>query len=170
MTVISTTRLNLRELRPEDADFYFALVRDPDWIRFIGDRGYAQVEQAREALVTQTIPGYTKQGFGLWLTETKLDRTPMGICGLVKREGLDDIDLGFAFLPAARGQGYAHEAAAACLAYGFNTLGQSRIVAITDPENHPSKRLLLKLGFVFEKIVCLKPGESLELYGFRVLP
>ena len=109
---------------------------------------------------------YRERGFGLWLVELKADATPVGICGLLKRETLPDVDLGFAFLPEFRGRGYGYEAAAATLAHGRSAIGLNRIVAVTAPDNTRSIALLEKLGLHFEKTVRLKSdGPETRLYS-----
>ncbi|HEX6832256.1 MAG TPA: GNAT family N-acetyltransferase [Rudaea sp.] len=151
MTVFETDRLRLRELKPDDAPFVYDLVNDPDWLRFIGDRGVRSLDDARQYIAKGPMDMYARIGFGLWLTELK-DATPIGICGLLKRDTLDDVDLGFAFLPAYRARGYAYEAAAATIAFGRDTLRLRRIVATTAMDNDASGRLLEKLGFRFERV------------------
>jgi RimJ/RimL family protein N-acetyltransferase len=167
--VIETDRLALRPLTVDDAAFIFELVNDPDWLRFIGDRGVRTLEDARNYILNGPVAMYERVGFGLYLVELKSDSTPIGMCGLIKREGLDDVDLGFAYLPKYRAQGYAYEAASAVQAYGRQTLGLKHIVAITAVDNEPSIRLLEKLGFVFEKTIRLpNDDEELKLFAISV--
>jgi len=162
---IETERLVLRRCTIDDAPFYLTLLNDPDWIRFIGDRDVRSLDEARAYLVKTTIPQYEKNGFGLYLTGLK-NGTPIGLCGLIKRETLDDVDIGFAFLPTYRGQGYAIEAARAALEYARNVLKMSRIVAITLPENRSSITLIEKIGLHFERIIYLGDNpEALRLYA-----
>jgi RimJ/RimL family protein N-acetyltransferase len=151
MTVLQTGRIALRRLTESDAPFIRELVNEPSWIRFIGDRGVRTEEDARAYLVRGPIAMYERLGFGLWMCETKEGGEPLGICGLIKRDTLEDVDIGFAFLPRFWGQGYAHEAASAVLDYGREVLELDRIVAITSPDNTPSIRLLEKLGLRLEK-------------------
>jgi len=166
MKVAETDRLALRWLREDDAAFIRNLVNDPSWIRFIGERNVRSVDEARRYLRDGPIAMYARTGFGLYLVEHKETGTPIGICGLITRDTLEDVDLGFAFLPASWGQGFAAEAAAAVIEYGRAALGLSRIVAIVSQDNVRSERLLGKLGFRFERCVALQPGgESLKLYG-----
>ena len=108
---------------------------------------------------------YAERGFGLWLVERKSDRAALGICGLVKREQLEDVDLGFAFLPRYRSQGYAQESAQGVLDYARGTVGLERVVAITSPDNHASSRLLEKLGFAYEATLDLSRGDPVKLYA-----
>ncbi len=165
MSVIETQRLFLRELTVEDAAFIYELVNDPDWLRFIGDRHVRTLDDARNYLQNGPIAMYARSGFGLYAVELKSTHTPIGMCGLIKREGLDDVDLGLAFLPQHRAYGYASEAAAATLAYGRQKIGLKRIVAITTVDNVRSMRLLEKLGFLFERLIKL-PNDDEELRLF----
>ena len=66
--------------------------------------------------------------------------------------------MGFAFLPAYWGRGYAYESASAVLARGRDTHGLTRVLAITSPDNVASIGLLGKLGFVFERLTRLSEG------------
>lgn len=153
--VVETDRLLLRELVPEDAPFILALVNDPDWLRFIGDRGIRTLEDARAYIVDGPMAMYARLGFGLWLVAVKPGLEPAGICGLIERDALEDVDVGFAFLPGFRGAGYAFEAASATLAHGRKALGLDRIVAIVSPGNEVSIRLLHRLGMRPEKRIRL---------------
>lgn len=169
LEVIQTDRLVLRWLTTEDAGFIRELMNDPDWIRYIGDRGVRTFEDARDYLLQGPIAMYAQVGFGLYRVELRESRVPIGICGLIKRDTLEDVDLGFAFLPQFRGRGYAFEAAAATLEYGQRRLGFSRIVAIVSPENHLSIQLLRKLGLSFERNLRLTSGAD-EVYLFGPRP
>jgi len=166
MNVLETDRLILRKLTVEDAAFILQLVNEPSWLRFIGDRGVKTLEDARGYILKGPVEMYRRFGFGLYLTALKEDGAPMGLCGLIKRDSLKDVDIGYAFLPRFWGKGYAHEAAAAVLAHGKHTLGLRRIVAITSQDNHSSIKLLEKLGFRFEQLLQLTPGEpQVKLFG-----
>jgi RimJ/RimL family protein N-acetyltransferase len=123
------------------------------------------VEDARRYIEQGPMKMYAERGFGLWLVERKADREPLGICGLVKREQLDDVDLGFAFLPRHWSQGYAHEAAKGVLDYARGSVGLKRVVAITSPDNHASSRLLEKLGFAHEAMLDWGRPDPVKLYA-----
>ena len=155
MIVAETERLRLRPLNVEDAAFVLELLNEPSWLHFIGDKGVRTLEDARTYIATGPMAMYARLGFGLYVTERKSDGAPMGMCGLIKRDGLDDVDIGFAFLPRYWGRGYAHEAAAAVMDFGKRIIGLTRIVAITSPDNEPSARLLEKLGLRFDRMVRL---------------
>ena len=164
--ILETRRLVLRELGQGDGPFIRGLVNDSDWIRYIGDRGVRSDEDARRYLERGPLAMYARLGFGLWLVERKADREPTGICGLIKRASLEDVDLGFAFLPAFRGEGYAFEAALTSRDYGIEVLGLERLVAITSPANAASARLLERLGFAFERIVG-PVTDPVRLFAFN---
>jgi len=153
MIVIETERLTLRQLTSDDAPFILQLLNDPAWLRFIGDRGVGTVEDAKRYILTGPVEMYERLGFGLYMTERKSDRVPMGICGLIQRDGLADIDIGFAFLPQFRGCGYGYEAALATMTYGKSTLRLKRIVGIASPDNLSSITLLEKIGLKYECMV-----------------
>lgn len=173
MKVLETRRLVLRRITTEDAPFFLRLLNDPGWIRFIGDRGVRTLEGARDYIVAKPLAMYECAGFGMYLVELKDGSKPIGTCGLVRREGLDDVDIGFALLPRFRSRGYAFEAAAACLAYARDALGLERVVAITTADNEISARLLEKLGLRFEKLVTVAGDpEELRLFSvdFRTAP
>ncbi len=112
---------------------------------------------------------YSRLGFGLYLVELKEEGISIGMCGLIKRDSLEDVDIGFAFLPKYWGRGYVLEAASAVIAYGGSALGLKRIVAITSVDNDSSAKLLKKLGLQFEGMVKLSPDlEEVSLFGANV--
>ena len=156
---IHTDRLVLRRFTLEDDDFTMQLVNDPEWIRNIGNRNIRTLEDARTYLARGPLAQYERLGFGLYLVALKASGEPIGMCGLVKRDGLDDVDIGFAFLPAWRGQGFAEESARAVLAHA-RELGFDRVVAIVSPGNDPSIRLLRKIGMRAAGAVRLPTGDE----------
>ena len=166
MTVTQTERLLLRWLDVRDSAFIFELVNEPSWLRYIGDRGVKTLQDAQRYIEDGPIEMYQRLGFGLYAVELKENGAPIGICGLIKRDALVDVDLGFAFLPRFWTKGYALESASAVMSYGRSALGLSRIVAIVSQDNHRSARLLEKLGFRLESSVSLQPdGDELKLYA-----
>lgn len=167
MTVVTTTpRLRLRHLTTNDTAFIVELLNDPSFLSNIGDRGVRTHDDAVGYVENGPGASYAKNGFGLYLVETKDGAAPLGLCGLVKRDTLPDIDIGFAFLPRFRGQGYALEAARATLDEARDRVKLPRLVAIVKPGNVASGRLLVKLGLKFERMIRL-PNDALELeyYG-----
>ncbi len=165
MIVLETERLVLRRLTLEDAAFMRRLVNEPAWLEFIGDRGVRTVEDAREYLRKGALDSYERLGFGLWAVVPRGGESPIGICGLVKRDFLDDADLGFAFFPEFWGRGYGREAAAAVVAHARRDLGFRRVVAITVPGNRRSIALLETIGFELEKTFKY-PGGGEEVLLF----
>lgn len=166
MIVLQTPRLVLRHLTPDDAEFMLGMLNEPSYIQNIGDRGVRTVDEARQFLLQGPIDSYARHGHGLYRVEAKQEGIPIGLCGLLHREYLQEVDVGYAFVPAAWGRGYAVEAAAACLAYGREQLGLVRIVAVTTPENTRSIRVLEKIGLRYEKKVRLAADkEEIDLYA-----
>ncbi|HEX7641639.1 MAG TPA: GNAT family N-acetyltransferase [Burkholderiaceae bacterium] len=164
--ILETPRLNLRLLEEGDAEFYLELVTQPSWLRFIGNRGIETVEHARLAIAQGPLAMHARYGFCLYLVERRDDGEPLGICGLIKRDTLPDVDIGFAFLEAHCGRGYAWESASAVLEYGYAELGLRRLVAIVSPENAVSIKLIRKLGMRYEKQIRLTPeAKTVDLYA-----
>jgi [ribosomal protein S5]-alanine N-acetyltransferase len=166
LDVIETERLNLREMSEADATFVLEVLNDPGFIRFVGDRGVRTVEEAARYIEERFADSYRRNGFGLWLVETKDGGVPAGMCGLVTRKELNVVEVGYAFLPPFRGRGYAFEAASAALGHARDVLGLPRLYAIVDPDNAVSIRALEKLGMRFERTVRLTPEEAeVNLYA-----
>jgi RimJ/RimL family protein N-acetyltransferase len=165
MHILQTERLALRTLEPEDAAFYLELVNDPSWIANIGQRHIHDLDAARAAIEAGARTSQRTNGFSFYLVERRGDGAPIGICGLVKRDSLPHADIGYAFLPAYRGQGYAFEAAAGVLAHARDVLRLDCLLGITAPDNLASNRLLVKLGLRFERVLALPPdGRDTNLY------
>jgi [ribosomal protein S5]-alanine N-acetyltransferase len=153
MIVCETQRLRLRHITPEDAPFIFELFNEPDFVRNIGDRDIRTVADARRYILDGTVTGYAEVGFGLYLAELKEDGTPVGVCGLLKRDYLEDVDIGVALSTRFHRQGYGFESVSAVLRYAREVLGIPRIVAITAPFNQESIALLDRLGLQFERML-----------------
>jgi RimJ/RimL family protein N-acetyltransferase len=164
---IETARLRLRHLSADDAAFIVELLNEPAFIRNIGDRKVRADEDARAYIANGPAASYERHGFGLWAVDLKETGAPIGICGLLRRETLDDVDIGFAFLERYWSKGYAREAARVVLAYGRDVVGLKRVVAITVPDNAPSIHLLEKIGLRFERMVRLS-DDDVELMLFSV--
>ena len=161
MIVLETERLVLREVEAADAAFLLELLNSPGFLENIGDRGVRDEDQARAYISERVVASYRDHGFGMWLTEQKSDHRPVGLAGLVRREGLEHPDVGYAFLQQAWGQGYAQEAAAAVLAHARGPLGITVLSAITTPENFASMAVLRKIGFTYQGMIEL-PGIDRE--------
>lgn len=164
--IIETERLFLRELCADDQAFILALVNDPDWLKYIGDRGVRNIEDAGRYIEDGPVRSYRNNAYGLWAACLRENAAPIGLCGFLRRDGLAHVDLGYALLPAYRKQGYALEACRAALRYASDTLGLSHVLAIVAPDNRRSVRLLQRLGFSFEHSVKLGADEKMaQLYN-----
>ena len=155
-------------MTPDDAAFILRLLNEPSWLQFIGDRGVRTLDDAVGYITNGPMAMYESKGFGLWLAEL-LDGTPIGMCGLLKRDALEDVDIGFALMPEFWSKGYALEAARATLDFARSKLGMARVAAIVSPGNVASVTLLTKLGMQFVRMVKLsEDGKELELYEASV--
>ena len=154
--VIETERLILRRFSLDDAPFILGLVNQPAFLRFIGDKGVRTLEDARAYITNGPLESYRRHGFGLYMVTLRGGGTPIGMCGILRRDTLPEPDIGFAFSPEFWGRGYAMEAASAVLAYGRNVLGLTSIVAVAAPDNYPSLKILRRLGVP----VFLAPTEA----------
>ncbi len=156
---LETERLVIRRLTLDDAAFILELLNEPLFIQNIADRGVRSVDDAKQYIANGPMASYARHGFGLFHVSRKADGVSIGICGLLRREYLDDVDVGFALLERYSGQGYATEAAKAVVDYGRRTLGLGRIVAITAMHNEASGNVLRKIGLRFDRAVSL-PGHN----------
>ena len=169
MIVPETERLSLRQFTIDDAQFILTLLNEPSFLRYIGDKQVRNLEDARQYILNGPVASYERNGFGLYLVTLRESHTPIGMCGLLKREELPDPDIGFAFLPAFWNKGFAFEAAAAVLHDARERLRLQRILAITSLDNDASIRLLERLGFRFERVIRLsKDGEQVKLFTTEV--
>ena len=163
MIVLETSRLTLRRLSVTDAAFILELLNEPGFRRNIGDRGVKSMKEACEYIEKGPMESYEEHGFGLLRVDLRDPFVPIGICGMLKRECLDDVDIGFAFLERYWAKGYGHESAAAVIEQGRRERGLRRIVAVTAPHNAGSIRILEKLGLRFEKMIRM-PGEAHDIH------
>jgi RimJ/RimL family protein N-acetyltransferase len=164
--VLQTQRLTLRHFDLNDAAFIVELLNEPSWLQHIGDKGIKTSSDAERYIQDGPLAMYARLGFGLYLVELTDSGEPLGMCGLIKRDTLQDVDLGFAFLSRVWGNGYAYEAATAVMSYAATRLRIDRIVAITSQTNQASGKLLRKLGFTFEHLVATTVGgQDLMLYS-----
>jgi RimJ/RimL family protein N-acetyltransferase len=162
---LETERLTLRELTTDDAEFSLRLLNEPSFLRFIGDKGVRNLQDARQYILNGPIASYNQNGFGLYLVVLKSTNTSIGMCGLIKRETLTDVDIGFAFLPEFWNKGYALESATAVFSYGKDVLKLPRIVAITNKDNVTSGKLLERLGLHFDRLIDLNgDGDETKLF------
>jgi RimJ/RimL family protein N-acetyltransferase len=182
MKILETERLVLREMDEADDEFILDLLNQPSFIKYIGNRNVYTIERAREVIAGRYQASYRDNGYGLWAVELKpandsadeirnpkseIQNPVIGMCGFVKRDGLPDADIGFAFLPQFERLGYAYESAAAVMKYGREVLGLKRVLAITSLDNESSIRLLGKLGFGYEGLKKLPDStEEIKLFSF----
>jgi len=166
LIILETERLTLSQLAIADAPFILELMNEPGFIEFVADRGLRNEADAADFLSEKILPNYERFGFGFYRVTLRQSKIAIGICGLVKRETLDDPDIGFAILERYCGKGYAYEAAVAVMEYGRAELGLARICGVTAPQNWVSQHLLQKLGLKFQRRFNL-PGYGTEslLFG-----
>lgn len=165
MVEMNTERLQLRQFTLDDAGFVLRLLNDPGFIRHIADKGVRDLDGARSYLQGGPIASYAQHGFGLWRVGLAGQDTAIGMAGLLRRDYLPDMDIGYAFLPEYGGQGYAFEAACAVMDHARRALDARRVLAIVNRDNAPSIRLLGKLGFEDEGVVRA-PGSEREVRLF----
>jgi len=163
MIVLETERLILRGMDVADAPFILKLLNEPSFLRFIGDKKVRTVQDAEQYILNGPVASYNRNGFGLCLVELKETHTPIGMCGLLKRDELPHADIGFAFIPDFWNQGFAYEAAAAVMNDARERLKLERILAITNQDNEASIKLLQKLGLKFERVIKMST-DSAELF------
>jgi len=162
-------RVRLRPLQATDAPFILALLTDAEFLRQVGDRGVHDLASARQYIDSGPRTSYARHGFGLEAIEVR-DGRCIGICGLLRRDTHPDVELGFALLPGARGQGYAAEAAALTVGRATQELGLRRLVALVAPDNPRSARIVETLGFRFERMAHLSPAGTSQLFVYEVPP
>ncbi|MGJ8591702.1 MAG: GNAT family N-acetyltransferase [Aquaticitalea sp.] len=159
MIIAETERLILSKLNLDDAAFFMELVNTPKWLKYIGDRNIHTIHDAENRIKEGHLKSYETKGFGFYKLLLKSENNkPIGTCGLIKRDTLDDVDFGFAMLPAYERKGYGYESSLAILELAKSEFNLNRIAAITLPHNSNSIKLLEKLGFTYEKMV--KPFED----------
>jgi ribosomal-protein-alanine N-acetyltransferase len=169
MQIAETKNLMLRLPEVCDADVIFKLFNQQDCVKFIGDKHIKNLVDAENYIIEKFLSSYKANGFCLYIVCQKKSNAVVGLCGLIKREELEDVDIGFAILTDFQGKGYVTEAAIAVKNHAFNSLGIKRLVGITDKLNVGSIRVLEKLGMTFEKHLILKHEEKeIKLYGLNI--
>lgn len=163
---LETQRLIISKISSEDADFMLKLLNSPDWLQFIGDRKIKTIEQAIEYIHNHIFSSYSDLGFGFYKLQLKLNKEKIGICGLIKREYLEDIDIGFALLPDFYGKAYGLEAALTVMNKAEKKLKLKRLAAIVQPNNTKSINLLKKLGMIKIKNIPDHLDKDKELFYF----
>ncbi|QBL08925.1 N-acetyltransferase [Rheinheimera sp. D18] len=166
VVIAETPRLRIRHLLATDAAFTCQLLNEPSFIDNIADRGVRSELDAMYYLAEGPIKSYQQYGYGLFLVEECASQMPIGFCGLLYREKLQETDIGFAFAPEFWGKGYAFEAASAVMHFGYGSLKLKRIVGLTSASNISSIKLLNRLGLRFEKMVKMTPEDDyIQLYS-----
>ena len=163
---LETARLVLRRLELDDAPFVLRLLNEPSYIQNIGDRGVRSIEDAKRYLREGPLAMYEQFGFGLWHAARKSDGAAVGMCGLLRRDILPDVDIGYAYLPEYWGQGFAFEAADATVRHAAAKFGVRRLIGVVSQGNSGSIRVLEKLGMHFEGMYAMHPGQpEVRLYA-----
>lgn len=166
MVIAETERLVISELSLDDAPFFLKLVNTPNWIKYIGDRNLKTVKDAEDYLTKGTLKSYKDYGFGFYKLQEKQSKNIIGTCGLINRKELDNVDLGFAFLPEFEGKGFGYESSMAVVKLAQEKFQLKKLLAITLPINKSSIKLLEKLGFVYQKrVIPFDDGEELMLFA-----
>jgi RimJ/RimL family protein N-acetyltransferase len=166
MTQITRTeRLSIRKFKEGDESFIIELLNSPGWLAFIGDRNIKNLDDAKGYIINGPLLSYNKFGFGPYLVSLIDSGTPIGMCSLIKRDELEDVDLGFAFLDKHSGKAYAYEASLRMIGYAKDELHLRKLAAITNTTNTRSIRLLEKLGFRLSGKVKMQ-GEEEELLHY----
>ncbi|MDH7447362.1 GNAT family N-acetyltransferase [Aquimarina sp. 2201CG14-23] len=164
---LETERLILKPATLADASFYLELLNTPKWIQNIGDRNVKSIAEAKNYIAEKMTPQLERLGYSNYTVIRKLDNKKLGCCGLYDREGIEGVDIGFAFLPDFEGKGYAYESALKIKEVGISEFGIQKISAITIPANKSSQKLLEKLEFTFIKIINIpNDDEDLMLYEY----
>jgi len=164
--VCETSRLFIRRLVPDEADsaFILQLLNESSFLQNIGDRGVRSLEQARAYINDGPVASYAKNGFGLFHVALKATGAPIGMCGLLRRDWLDGVDVGFAFLPEFWGKGYAYESSLGVVEWGRALHGITRVIGITKADNHGSMHVLEKLGLRYARMVTSPDGHESRLF------
>ena len=163
--ILTTNRLIVRKLTLDDSPFFYELVNDTAWIKNIGDRNVQTLDDAEDYLKDRIIPSYANLGFGFYAVVEKQTNAITGISGFIKRDELQHVDVGFAFLPEYRGKGYAFESTNALMNYGKEVLGFKTILGIANNDNQRSHLLLEKIGLKFKAYIQLN-NEDQEISLF----
>ncbi len=157
---LETGRLSLRKMDVGDADFICELLNTPGWLKYIGDRGVRSKEDAEKYIQGRIVQSYTENGFGMYAMILKEHNVIIGACGLIKRAGLDNVDIGFAILPAFEGKGYTFEAASTVVQFAETILKLPGIAAITTADNQGSINIIKKIGLEFMKTITLPDDDE----------
>lgn len=167
-SLLYTQRCILRKLESGDAAFILELLNSPGWLTYIGDRKIRTGEAALNYIEQGPNASFREHGFGLFLVADITSGIAMGLCGLIKRPELPVPDLGFAFLPAYQGKGYATEAAESIIGWTRSHFDFPTIAGITTTTNKASMRVLEKLGFKWEKTIPWQGEPELNYFVLQL--
>jgi len=157
-----TERLIIKLVDINDAEFLMELVNTKKWLKNIGDRNVHNLEDAKKYIREKNLPQIERLGFGNAVVILKSNNIKIGTVGLYDREGIEGVDIGFAFLEEYEGKGYAYEAAKKILEERINEFGIKKVSAITLPDNFSSIKLIEKLGLSFREVVRI-PNDDVDL-------
>jgi len=168
--IAETERLIISKVTLDDAPFFLELMNTPHWLEFIGDRNLKTIEEVKKHLKGGILKSYEKSGFGFYKLLLKAENNKtIGISGLVKREQLDHVDIGFGFLPEYEGKGFGYESSLEIMDLAQNQFKLDKVIAITDPINKNSIKLLKKLGLTLEKrVIPFDDGKELLLFAKKL--
>lgn len=166
MKEFQTERLIIRPTNKSDATFIYELLNTPKWIKYIGDRNIKSIKNAEQYITAKMLPQLEKLGYSNNTVIRKIDQIKIGTCGLYNREGVEGVDIGFAFLPQYENKGYAYESTSNLITFAQNEFNIQKISAITLPENKSSQKLLRKLGLKFIKMIKI-PNDDADLCLFQ---
>ncbi len=166
MQTLETEHLCLRRFTLDDAKQYQPLVTLPEVLRYTGESPQSSLDDVREILRTRPLRDYALHGFGRMACIEKCSGRLVGFSGLKYLDDLQEVDVGYRFLPECWGKGYATQSAQALMRAGAERYGITRIVGLVQPANAASVRVLRKLGLEFERSVRLDDCPSeLDLYA-----
>jgi RimJ/RimL family protein N-acetyltransferase len=167
MIIAKTQRLIISKVTIADAPFFVELMNTPHWLKYIGDRHINTIKQAENHLKKGILKSYKDFGFGFYKLLLKHEQNKtIGVVGLVKRKELEHVDIGFGFLPNYEGKGYGYESSKEIIKLAKNKFNLKKIIAITDPINTNSIKLLEKLGLILEKkVIPFDDGKELLLFA-----
>lgn len=165
---LQTERLLLRPFTLDDAVDYWPLLREPQVLRYTGEQPVTDLEGVREVLRSRPLADYEQHGFGRMACVERASGRLIGFSGLKYLDDLDEVDIGYRFVPEAWGKGYATESARPLLAQGLQQLGLRRIIGLVMSQNQASARVLVKLGLRLEKQISVDDHEQpLDLYAIE---
>jgi len=157
---LSTQRLLLRSIQPDDAAALFATLSDEQVTEFYGHEPH-KTRDDTDSLIARIQAGYRGRESLHWGITRQGEERVIGSCSLHNfRAQFGCAELGYELNQTFWRQGIMFEATSAILTYAFDTLECHRIEAIIDEQNVRSKGLLLKLGFTYE-------GNLRQRYFFR---